>query len=248
MRRLFIRTVAVAGALTIGGCSTQGSDAPDTSSTSAGLLSGASSGSSSPMGTGNLPAGSGQNVDVATLGYNSGDPDAPVRVLELSDYGCGFCRQFHLETFPTLLSEFIESGKVEWKFMPFVTGQFDNSLAATEAAECALLQSSEVFDRLNERLWTDQADWKRSGEPEAVVRTMAADAGADLGELDACLADHRQMDRIAAATSLARQAGVRGTPTFFIFGFQPIQGALPTEAFVEILDAVYAEATQGGGN
>jgi protein-disulfide isomerase len=200
------------------------------------------------MGSANLPAGSGEDIDVASLGYNSGDPDSPVRVLEMSDYGCGYCRQFHVETFPTLLSEFIETGMVEWKFMPFITGMFDNSLAATEAAECALLQSHSVFDRLNERLWMDQTDWKRSGEPEVVVRAMAADAGADLAELDACLADDRQVDRIAGATRLAQTAGVRGTPTFFVFGYQPLQGALPTDAFREILTAVHAEATQGGGN
>ena len=248
MRLLFVRTVAVAAALTVGACASEGSDAPDTSATAAGLLSGAPRGSSSPMGNADLSSGSSQTIDVATLGYNRGDPESPVRVLELSDYGCGYCRQFHIETFPTLLSEFIESGMVEWKFMPFITGMFENSLAATEAAECALLQSPEVFDQLNKRLWTDQAAWKRSGEPEAVVRAMAGDAGADLGELDACLADDRQMDRIAAATSFAKQAGVRGTPTFFIFGYPPLQGALPTEAFREILTAVHTEATQGGAS
>ena len=249
MSRLFVRTVAVAAALTVGACGPEGSDAPDTSATAAGLLSSTPRGASSPVGDADLPQGSSETIDLATLGFNSGDPESPVRVLEMSDYGCGYCRQFHVETFPTLLSEFIETGMVQWKFMPFVTGMFENSLAATEGAECARLQSPEVFDQLNERLWTDQADWKRSREPEAVVRTMAGDAGADLGELDACLADDRQMERIVGATSLAQQAGVRGTPTFFIFGYpQPLQGALPTEAFREILTIAHAEATEGGGS
>ena len=122
MRRFFVGTVAVAAALTVAACSAQDSGSPDTSATAAGLLSGTARGSSSPMGSANLPAGSGEDIDVASLGYNSGDPDSPVRVLEMSDYGCGYCRQFHVETFPTLLSEFIETGMVEWKFMPFITG------------------------------------------------------------------------------------------------------------------------------
>jgi hypothetical protein len=41
---------------------------------------------------------------------------------------------------------------------------------------------------------------------------------------------------------------VRGTPTFFIIGFPPLQGALPTEAFVEILTAVYTDAVQDSVN
>jgi protein-disulfide isomerase len=200
------------------------------------------------MGDPDLPVNAGQTIDLATLGYDRGDPESPVRMLELSDYGCGYCRKFHMETFPTLLSQFVETGKVEWKFMPFITGMFDNSLAATEAAECALDQSREVFAQLNERLWTDQPDWKRSSEPEAVVRTMASDAGVDLGEFDACLADDRRIDRIAAATALAQRAGVRGTPTFFIMGYPPLQGALPTESFVQVLTQVHADVIKGDGS
>jgi protein-disulfide isomerase len=45
---------------------------------------------------------------------------------------------------------------------------------------------------------------------------------------------------------LARQVGVRGTPTFFVVGYQPLQGALPTEAFRQLLTMVYADATKGG--
>jgi len=248
MRLLFVRTVAVTAALTLGACEAEESDAPDTSATTAGLLSGTPRGASTLMGDPDLPRDTGQAIDLETLGYNLGDPESPVRMLEMSDYGCGYCRKFHMETFPTLLSQFVETGKVEWKFMPFITGQFDNSLAATEAAECALDQSREVFAELNERLWTDQSDWKRSGEPEAVVRTMADDAGVDLAEFDACLADDRSIDRIAAATALAQRAGVRGTPTFYIMGYPPLQGALPTETFIRVLTQVHAEATQGGGS
>jgi protein-disulfide isomerase len=248
MSRLFVRTVAVAAALTFGACAAQDSDAPDTSATTMGLLSGSPRDGSTLMGDPDLPVNAGQTIDLATLGYDRGDPESPVRMLELSDYGCGYCRKFHMETFPTLLSQFVETGKVEWKFMPFITGMFDNSLAATEAAECALDQSREVFAQLNERLWTDQPDWKRSSEPEAVVRTMASDAGVDLGEFDACLADDRRIDRIAAATALAQRAGVRGTPTFFIMGYPPLQGALPTESFVQVLTQVHADVIKGDGS
>ena len=247
MRRWFFRTVAVAVALTVGACGEEASHASDTRQTTADLLAGIPQGSSSQMGDANLPPAPTQTIGVESLGYNRGSGESPVRVVEMSDYGCGFCRQFHMETFPTVLVEFIESGKVEWKFLPFITGMFGNSLVATEAAECSLAQSPEVFERLNERLWTNQSDWKRSGEPETVVRTMAEEAGADLDDFDACLADDRRMERISAATSLAQEMGVRGTPTFFILGYPPIQGALPTEVFQEILTAVHSEATQAGG-
>jgi len=76
---------------------------------------------------------------------------------------------------------------------------FENSLAATEAAECALEQGASPFEALNERLWTDQASWKGSNDPEPVLRGMAQEAGVNLSEFDACLRNDTHIDRIAAA-------------------------------------------------
>ena len=51
----------------------------------------------------------GPPVDLAELGFNRGDTSAVVKVVELSDFGCGFCRRFHEESFPTLRQQFIGS-------------------------------------------------------------------------------------------------------------------------------------------
>jgi len=241
MRHVRVCGLIVVSALGLTACGPDAQGSSDTTATTQSLLT--------QTATTTLPGGleqQGPPIDVALLGFNMGPSDAVVRVVEMSDYGCGYCRQFHMETFPTLLTEFMEAGKVEWKFMPFITGMFENSLFATEGAECALEQSSDLFRVLNERLWTDQADWKQSGNPDAVVRAMATEAGVDIATWDSCVVQDRRLDRIAAATALAQQLGVRGTPTFFVVGYPPLQGALPTEAFQEILNTVYAEATGGG--
>ena len=196
-----------------------------------------------------LESSSGDNqLPLAELGYDQGNQDALVRIVEMSDYGCGYCRKFHLETFPILREEFIETGKVLWKFVPFVNGMFENSLFATEAAECALEQGSVPFEALNERLWSDQASWKRSNDPEPVLRGMAQDAGVDLMEFDTCLNNDNSIDRIASARSTASRLGVRGTPTFYPIGFPPIEGALPTEAFQQVLELMHQEISGVAGN
>ena len=187
-------------------------------------------------------------LPIDQLGYDQGNLDALVRIVELSDYGCGYCRKFHLETFPVLREEFIETGKVLWKFVPFVNGMFENSLFATEAAECALEQGSLPFEALNERLWSDQASWKRSSDPEPVLRGMAQDAGVDLAEFDTCLDNDNSIDRIASARSTATRLGVRGTPTFYAIGFPPIEGVLPTEAFQQVLELMHQEISGVAGN
>ena len=125
---------------------------------------------------------------------------------------------------------------------------FQHSLKATEGAECALGQGQEMFATLNDRLWLEQAAWKNGDDPAAVVRQMAGDAGVDLAEYDACLEDNRYIEKIGQSGGLARQLGVRGTPTFYVLGYPPIQGAMPTEAFQQVLQLIYEEQSATGAN
>jgi protein-disulfide isomerase len=187
-------------------------------------------------------------TNLLQLGYNFGSVDAPVKLIEFSDYGCGYCRGFHTETFATVRKEFIDTGEYEWKFMPFITGMFKNSLAATEAAECTLEQSPEKFETLSDRLWSDQPEWKGSNRPESVVRGWVSQLAIDMDRFDTCMGEDRRMPRIAGNTSIARQLGVRGTPTFFIVGYGPVQGALPLASFRGILGAVYEDVVSQGGD
>lgn len=209
-------------------------------------------GRSTPVAVDPSLAQEGPRIPVAQVGINRGSVDAPVKVVELSDYGCGYCRQFHRETFPTLLTEFIETGMVEWKFVPFVTGMFGNSIAVTEAAECVYAHDVNAFESLNDRLWDEQSAWKSSDDPAGVVRPWVAALGVDMGRFDSCLANDEQLSRVASSTTLAQQLGVRGTPTFVVLGYPPLQGALPLELFQEVLTAVHAQNTGAapapGGN
>lgn len=207
--------------------------------------------------TGSLPPGAPrrlgnqpppQEVDLAILGVNRGSADAPVRVVEFSDFGCGYCRKFHQETFPVLREKFIDAGKVEWKFLPYVSGMFKNSPATLGAAECVLEQGTDLFEEMNERVWDGQKEWKSASDPAPIVREMAAASGADMADFDACMAEGRRGWRVDAATQLARQLGVRATPTFFVVGYPPLQGALPTEMFEQVLAMAYQEATKEGGD
>lgn len=194
------------------------------------------------------PGAETQTIDIALLGVNQGSPDAPVRVVEFSDYGCGYCRKFHQETWPTLVREFLDPGKVEWKFVPYVSGMFRNSTAATTAAECVLEQGDARFHTMNSLVWEHQGEWKGAADPAPVLRRLVGEAGADVERYDTCLREGRRAVRVNAATALAQQTGVRATPTFFVVGYPPLQGALPTEVFVQVLTMVYEEVRKSDGS
>lgn len=189
------------------------------------------------------PAGGGgaQEVPLDALGYNDGAGDAPVRVLEFSDFGCGYCRQFHMESYPALVQEYMDAGKVEWKYVPMVSGMFENSLAATRAAECAGEQDR--FPTMRDRLFEEQQSWKPADDPDPVLRELATEMELDMERFDECVESGRRDERIRVGTRLFREVGGRGTPTFFVVGYAPIPGAIPLDLFRQVLDTAYVAAT-----
>ncbi|HEX6059114.1 MAG TPA: thioredoxin domain-containing protein, partial [Gemmatimonadaceae bacterium] len=173
-------------------------------------------------------------VDLTGIGYDLGDPAAPIVIVELSDFGCPYCAQYARETFPSIHREYVETGKVFYKHVPFVMGMFPNGDRAARAAACAGEQGR--FWPMHDGVYARQADWKRGGEPDAVLARLATDIGADIGRWSACYARGEH-----ATTRLANEAserlGVRATPTFFIDG-QLVEGALPLELMRQGLDGM----------
>lgn len=156
-------------------------------------------------------------------------------VVEFSDFGCPYCAQFERGTFPTLREEYVETGRVRWRFVPFVLGMFPNGIEAMRAASCAGEQGDAVFWRMRDVLFEKQDAWKASRDPDQSFRSYAVVSGADGDTFTSCYESSRSSDRVAAANALARQAGVRSTPTFFV-GRQMVQGALPAAEFRKLLD------------
>ena len=188
-------------------------------------------------------AGQTQSLDIASLGYNSGPEGAPVRVLEFSDFGCGYCRRFHQESFPVLEEEYMATGKVEWKYIPIIIGLFPNAMEAARAGECAGEQGR--FPAMRDLLFDRQQEWKNSDDPEPLMQGYARELELEMERFDNCVSQGWQDRRIMAGTQLSREVGVRGTPTFFVVGYAPIPGAIPLDLFRQVLDTVYAEKTTG---
>ena len=123
------------------------------------------------------PAGPTRPISIDELGYDYGDPNAPVQLIEFSDFGCGYCRRFHEEIWPVLEQEYVATGKVYWKYMPMILGIFPNAMEAAQAGECAAEQGS--FTEMQDRLFAEQAMWKRSDDPMTDLEAMAGDLGLD---------------------------------------------------------------------
>lgn len=166
-------------------------------------------------------------------GHTIGSPDAPIHVVEFSDFGCPYCARNALETLPMIKQAYIDAGTVRWTYATFAIGMFPNGDQAALAAECAALQGDEAFWAMHDRLYERQPDWKRASNAQAIMLDLAQSIGLDVGEFGECFERATPADRIRGNNELARRLGVNATPTFFINGHR-VQGALPAQQFARI--------------
>ena len=174
------------------------------------------------------------DVPLEELFHELAEPGATLTVVEFSDFGCPYCGQFERSTFPALRDEFVKSGKVRWRFVPFVLGMFPNGSEAMRAATCVAEQKPADFWAMHDTLFAKQDVWKSSGYPDQLLRSYAVLAGAEGEIFTECYESARSADRVTAANALANRSGVRSTPTFFVNGTM-VQGALPLAEFRRVL-------------
>jgi protein-disulfide isomerase len=180
-----------------------------------------------------LPAGvASQDVEADGIGYVLGDALASVEVVEFGDFACGACAEFWRDTWPSVKTQLIESGRVSWRHVPFLLG-FDRGDDAANAAECAADQGS--FWEMHDRLFEGQREWARGRGHHDVLERYAGEIGLDVDTFRECYGDEWGEDRTNAANRAARDAGVRGTPTFFVDG-TPVLGAVTFDQLLAVVE------------
>jgi len=154
-----------------------------------------------------------------------GNPKAPVTIVEFSDYECPFCRRVE----PTLAEVLKLYGpdKVRFAYRNFPLDMHPNARPAAEAAFCAADQGK--FWEYHEKL---MAANDLTG-PQ--LQALAGEVGLDKKKFEECVASKKHKDAIDKDLKAGEEAGVSGTPAFFING-RMIDGAQPVEKFKEIID------------
>lgn len=172
-----------------------------------------------------------QDGSLEGIGHDLGNPEAPVLVIEYGDFACSACAQFARDTWPVVRSDFIETGLVRWKMVPFDLG-FRNSEESARAGECAAADGR--FWEMHDALFERRTDWVDERNPKDEIVALAVGVGLSAERFLECYEDKTFEGRTEAANRAAKEAGVRGTPTFVVNGLQ-VQGALPLEAFRSVL-------------
>ncbi|MEX1997979.1 MAG: DsbA family protein [Candidatus Andersenbacteria bacterium] len=166
-----------------------------------------------------------------------GVADAPVTIVEFSDFECPYCRQFHQTTFRQLRETYIDSGKARFVHKDFPLSQIHpQAQAAAAAAYCAGRQGQ--FWEYAEKLYA----------PEAVLDKAALEQYAQALTLDTtafttCQEESGTEEKITRNARAAIAAGVTGTPAFVVNGVL-IEGALPLAQFTATIEAALRQAQE----
>ena len=171
-----------------------------------------------------------------------GDPNAPITIIEFSDFQCPFCARFHVQTLPSIYEEYIEQGKVKLVFRDFpIQNIHPNALPAAVAAECANEQGK--FKDMHDILFETQSQWNKIETVAALslFSQYASDMQMDQEKFESCIASGKYIEEIRKDLEDGRDYGVSGTPGFFVgndeIGYVELKGAQPFESFKKIIDA-----------
>ncbi len=170
-----------------------------------------------------------------------GPADAPVVIIEFSDFQCGFCGRWYKETLPQILATY--PTQVKFVYRDF-TIFGEESLRAATAADCANEQGK--FWDMHNRLFDRLENQEDSPLTDETFISYAGDLGMDTTAFSECLTSERYVNEVLADYSAAQQYGLQGTPGFVINGVVYTIGAQPFQVFDGIIKTELARAQNEG--
>jgi protein-disulfide isomerase len=155
------------------------------------------------------PASERVQMKMASGWYSIGRDDAPVTLVEFTDYQCPFCRKYHTDTFADLKKNYIDTGKVRFISRDLPLEFHPYAQKAAEAARCAGDQKK--YWELRDRMITTSTDLSQGS-----ILKMAQNDALDMTSFRACLDGDKHKAEIQKDAADAGALGISGTPSFVI--------------------------------
>src|SRR6202521_1295571 len=175
----------------------------------------------------------------ADLARIQGNPNAPVWVIEVSDFQCPYCKQWHDETYPVFRNEFVRTGKVRLAYVNFPLAQHQFAWPAAESAMCAGAQAA--FWQMHDALFNTQRKWDALPAPAGFFDSLARAQGVDVARWRQCVQSGKMKSWIQADHDRAQTAGAASTPSFMI-GDKLLVGAQPIEEIRRAIDSAMVKS------
>jgi protein-disulfide isomerase len=166
-----------------------------------------------------------------------GKADAPVTIVEYASMTCPHCARFHSETYPALLSKYIDTGKARFILREFPLDP--RAAAAFMLARCA--GDGDKRTGVIDLLFNSQQTWAESDKPLDTLADLMRQTGMSAKDFDACLNNQKLYnDVIKERDDAGKDFSIEATPTFFINGVK-YSGELSIDALSKIIDPLIAK-------
>lgn len=173
-----------------------------------------------------------------------GRADAPLTLIEYSDYTCGYCLKFFKETLPKLQATYIDTGKVKFVYRDYPRADRGVGVEAAVAARCAGAQGQ--YWAMHDRLFGE------GGRLDSgVFKGFAKSLNLDQNQFGKCFDERRHLESIFQDRQEANRWGFHGTPGFILMQTVggptekvpaiAIPGAFPFDAFAEEIDRMLSK-------
>jgi protein-disulfide isomerase len=178
-------------------------------------------------------------VDMAELTAGNppslGPSDAPVTLVEFSDFQCPFCKRFAATLKDQVLPE--EKGRLRLVFRQFPLPMHSHAKEEAELSACVAGQSMPVFWALNDYLFNHQVSGEGNDLVSASMQFLRTQKDANVASVQACINKHAMAQKVDEDVRLGQKYGVTGTPTFFVNGQREV-GAKDEAALKQLIDQV----------
>ena len=162
-----------------------------------------------------------------------GPQDAPVRMVEISDYSCLYCKLFNETSGPILHQTYVETGQMRYIILPFALRSA--TAPSAEAVMCAAEQGLDKALHFHEKLFALQGN--SAAHTLDGFLSVARQTDVDPTALQTCFEAGTYRDTISLNRQAASQIGIEGTPSFFING-RFFQGNQPLEVFQQYITSL----------
>lgn len=160
-----------------------------------------------------------------------GKADAPVTIVEYASMTCSHCAAFHKETYPTLVKNYVETGKVR-----FILREFPLDPLAAAGFMLARCSGPDKRSAMVDLLFDKQADWAFTQKPLEALADLVKQTGMSQDSFNKCINDQALYDQINQVRDRAAQKfGVEATPTFFVNG-KKVTGEITPKMLSDLLE------------
>ena len=169
-----------------------------------------------------------------------GSPDAPITMVEFSDFQCPYCADYALNTLPQIVENYVETGLVRYVFKDLPLAFHQHAEKAAEASRCAGAQDS--FWPMHELLFEHQAEWSDLDESGAMTAFIdyAQELDLDVKAFETCLASGQFAKAVTRDQWDAERLGVTMVPAFLI-NDRRSAGAYPYAEFERLIEEELAQ-------